>query len=245
MRYLVISDIHGNFEALQAALEAAPFDRVLCLGDLVGYGASPNEVVDKIRELAPAGQVRGNHDKVVAGLNDGYHFVSHALAAANWSREQLTKENLRYISSLPEGPVEVDSLITLSHGSPADEEQYILGEMDARSSFHAFKTAVCFFGHSHIGVVIGVQQGGPLFVRFPKTDEQLCIDPATYDQYLINPGSVGQPRDGDRRGSAALIDTESMMIQFLRFEYDIAIAQEKIRKAGLPEMLAARLEQGR
>jgi predicted phosphodiesterase len=245
VRYLVISDIHGNFEALQAALEAAPFDRVLCLGDLVGYGASPNEVVDKIRELAPAAQVRGNHDKVVAGLNDGYNFVSHALTAANWSREQLTEENLHYIKSLSEGPVEVDSLITLSHGSPADEEQYILGEVDARSGFRSFKTTVCFFGHSHISVVIGVQQGGPLFVRFPKSDEMLCIDPAAYDQYLINPGSVGQPRDGDCKGSAALIDTGSMVIRFLRFEYDIATAQEKIRKAGLPELLAARLEQGR
>jgi len=139
----------------------------------------------------------------------------------------------------------VDSLITLSHGSPADEEQYILGEVDARNSFGYFKTSVCFFGHSHISVVIGLRQGGSLYVRFPNADEQLCIDPAAYDQYLINPGSVGQPRDGNCRGSAALIDTDSMAIRFLRFEYDIAAAQEKIRKAGLPELLAARLEQGR
>jgi len=245
VRYLVISDIHGNLEALDTALRVAPFHALLCLGDLVGYGASPNEVVARIRESNPLAQVRGNHDKVVAGLNDGYNFVSHALIAANWSRTQLTEENLDYIKSLPEGPIEADSLMTLAHGSPADEEQYILGEMDARSSFLFFNTAICFFGHSHIAVVIAIQPDGSLFVKFPKADELLQIDTSLYSRYLINPGSVGQPRDGNWLGSTAVIDTESMTVKFHRFEYNVAAAQEKIRRAGLPELLAARLARGR
>jgi predicted phosphodiesterase len=245
VRYLIISDIHGNMEALDAVLRIAPFDALLCLGDLVGYGASPNEVIARIRESKPLAQVRGNHDKVVAGLNDGYNFVSHALVAANWSREQLTEENLDYIKSLPEGPVQADSLITLAHGSPADEEQYILGEMDARNGFLFFNTTICFFGHSHIAVVIAKQPDESLYVKFPKADEVLQIDPSLYSQYLINPGSVGQPRDGNWLGSAAIIDTESMTIKFHRFEYNVIAAQGKIRQAGLPEMLAERLARGR
>lgn len=245
MRYLILSDIHGNLEALESILQYRDYDKLVLLGDLVGYGANPNEVIDRVRALNPIAVIRGNHDKVVAGVNEGYHFVSHALEAANWSRSQLTPSNFEYLKALPAGPLQIDELITLAHGSPADEEEYILGELDARYNFEAFQTPVCFFGHSHIAVVIGMDGCKSLSVILPTGSETYQLDLQKYPKYLINPGSVGQPRDGEWRGSAAVLDTQTRLLQYVRFEYDIRAAQEKIIQAGLPAFLAERLARGR
>jgi diadenosine tetraphosphatase ApaH/serine/threonine PP2A family protein phosphatase len=181
----------------------------------------------------------------VVGVDEGYHFVSHALEAANWSREQLTPENFAYLQQLVAGPLEVEGLFTLAHGSPYDEEQYILGELDARLNFEVFHTPICFFGHSHVAVVIGLNGSQSLYVKMPHGSESYTLDFKSHLKYLINPGSVGQPRDGEWRGSAAVYNTKNQILQYLRFDYDLPKAQQRILQAGLPSFLAERLAYGR
>src|SRR5262245_17716763 len=152
MRYLILSDIHSNLEALEAVLRAAAvkkYDAVLVLGDLVGYGADPNAVVERIQGLKAKATVRGNHDKVAAGLDDPDDFNPVAKTAANWTRHELTPSTIEYLRAMPAGPVTVDDGIDICHGSPIDEDLYIVADLDAARSIAASQRSLCLFGHTH------------------------------------------------------------------------------------------------
>ena len=252
MRLLLVSDIHGNLEALEACLDAAPeHDSVANLGDVVGYGGSPNEVVELIRELSPI-NVRGNHDRCCCGLEDLSSFNPVAAEAANWTRAELSYNNLDWLRELPSGPLRDAAWDGLQfvHGSPLDEDAYITSTFGAGAALEASPFHLTFFGHTHI-------QGA--FARLRRVTEalplerlnsatcahisRLKLDPTV--KYLVNPGSVGQPRDRDRRAAFAIYDSDQDEILFYRVPYDIARAQERILQAGLPEVLALRLEDGR
>lgn len=246
MRYLIVSDIHGNREALEAVLAAAEgqYDRVVCCGDLVGYGADPNAVVDWVRTRAKV-VVRGNHDRACVGLEDLEWFNPVARAAALWTCRELTPENAAWVRALPRGPVTVDGFQVV-HGSPLDEDEYMLDPADARQSFAYMGSAVEFFGHTHI-------QGGFIWDRRRvevvgspalSSDRQL-LEFHPDRAYLVNPGSVGQPRDGDPRAAYVLYDPADGFLFYHRLAYDVAAAQDKIRRAGLPPLLAERLASGR
>ncbi len=246
MRYLVLSDLHANFEALNTVLESAAgnYDRILCLGDLVGYGADPNAVTDWVRANT-AVVVRGNHDRACAGLEDLAWFNPVARIAAEWTHHQLTPGNREYIATLPKGPISVENFQVM-HGAPLDEDEYMVQAADAGQAFPYLETSLAFFGHTHL-------QGGFEWTRshirvIPRpapgeTEFVLELDPDC--AYLINPGSVGQPRDADPRAAYVLYDPEDKYIVYRRTPYDISAAQEKIHNAELPGVLAERLSLGR
>jgi predicted phosphodiesterase len=251
VRILVLSDIHSNLEALEACLVSAPsFDQVVNLGDIVGYGASPNEVIERSRGLGSS-FVRGNHDKAAAGLMDLSDFNPVAGLAALWTRENLTPENLAWLKALPQGPVQLENLpeVQFVHGSPLGEDEYVVTLRDALDPLQAFSVPVTFFGHTHLqggfcfhtplSEVIRPQYGT---VSQPESCE-IQLDRGR--RYLLNPGSVGQPRDGDWRAAFALFDSESWKVSFHRTPYDVRAAQERIMAAALPQRLATRLAAGR
>lgn len=248
MRYLVLSDIHSNLEALDAVLRASAasrYDAVLVLGDLVGYGADPNAVVDRVRSLNPAAIVRGNHDKVAAGLDDAEDFNPMAKSAAHWTRESLRPEALRYLHDLPVGPTIVDNAVEICHGSPLDEDLYVVADIDAARSIAAARTALCLFGHTHVALSARMDNQRRLTIEAPQGNPEFttALDPDS--KYLINPGSVGQPRDGDSRAAYAIADMDRKAVTLHRVAYPIEAAQKKILDAGLPQMLAYRLGMGR
>jgi predicted phosphodiesterase len=244
VRYLVLSDIHGNWEALDAVAAQArgAYDLVVCCGDLVGYCADPNPVIDWVRANVNV-VVRGNHDKVCAGLEDLEWFNPVARTAAEWTLRALTPSNLEYLRNLPQGPAEVESFQIL-HGSPLDEDDYLISTFEVSQIQSYLDKRISFFGHTHLqgGFLCdwnGVRRiGGAL----PNGDTVLELDPDTW--YLVNPGSVGQPRDGDPRAAYVLYDPEARVVEYCRAAYDVGEAQRKIRAAGLPEILALRLETG-
>ena len=247
MRYLVLTDIHSNLEGLEACLADAErhgYDQTLVLGDIVGYGPDPNAVIERIRGLNLAAIVRGNHDKVAMGLNQAEGFHAAARAAASWMLDTLTAVNREWLVELPMGPTVVDGGVEICHGAPFDEDAYIFDELDARQAFDAATEPVSFYGHTHFAVAFRLM-GDTLDVIGPAVegDSALLLDPAA--KYLVNPGSVGQPRDGDPRAAYAIFDTEKSRIDMLRTPYDIQGTQAKMRKAGLPEPLARRLSAGR
>jgi diadenosine tetraphosphatase ApaH/serine/threonine PP2A family protein phosphatase len=244
VRYLILSDIHANIDALDAVLEAATdqWDEVLVLGDLVGYGAEPNAVIDRILELEPALVIRGNHDKASCGLDDGENFNQIARYAAAWTLQQLTPANRKYLRDLPQGPLDVDALVEICHGAPFDEDHYIFDAVDAQRALDASNRPVCLFGHTHLPVIFTLQ-GTQLMADLPDEElRSLTIDKNA--SYLINAGSVGQPRDGDPRAAYAVYHTDGVIV-FSRVEYNIAEAQRRISAAGLPQSLANRLGIGR
>jgi len=246
LRYLILSDLHGNLEALHAVLEssAAEYDRVLCLGDLVGYGADPNAVTDWVRANS-AVVVRGNHDRACAGLEDLAWFNPVARIAAEWTHTQLTTENRAYIAELPKGPIAIDGFQVM-HGSLLDEDEYMVQPSDAGQAFPYLETSLAFFGHTHL-------QGGfewahsrvRVIGRPTLGHKEAVLELYPDNAYLINPGSVGQPRDGDPRTAYALYNPDDEFLTYRRVPYDIATAQEKIHKADLPDILAHRLAVGR
>ncbi|MEJ2008974.1 MAG: metallophosphoesterase family protein [Acidobacteriota bacterium] len=248
MRYLILSDIHSNLEALEKCFELAEgkYDQVLCLGDLVGYGPDPNPVITRIQSTAQA-IVRGNHDKACCGLMGTEDFNFLARMATDWTRTHLTPEYFEFLRNLPNGPVQVDDM-ELVHGSPVDEDDYIFDSLDAAQAFRLANARIIFFGHSH-------RQGGFLLtdgkrlqpIQLPpmEDDEPARIDLDDSAQYLINPGSVGQPRDGDWRAAFVILDSDQHRVDFYRTPYNLAKTQEKMRAEGLPEPLIARLEVGR
>jgi predicted phosphodiesterase len=248
MRYLVLSDIHSNLEALEAVLRASAAqhcDAVLVLGDLVGYGADPNAVVDCVRGLNPAAIVRGNHDKVAAGLDDAEDFNPMAKSAAHWTRESLTPQTLEYLRHLPTGPLIVDDMIEICHGSPLDEDLYVVADIDAARSISVARTPVCLFGHTHVAVSARMDVQRCLHIDAPQGHPEFPTTISAESKYLINPGSVGQPRDGDSRAAYAIADLEQKVVTLYRVAYPIEAAQKKILDAGLPPMLAYRLGMGR
>lgn len=248
LRYLILSDIHSNLEALEKTLALADgkHDQVLCLGDLVGYGPDPNAVISRIQPLARV-IVRGNHDKACCGLTDADDFNFLARAATEWTRSQLTPDHFEFLRGLPNGPVRVDG-IELVHGSPFDEDEYIFDSLGAIQAFQSAEAPLVFFGHSH-------QQGGflltadkhlePIALPAIKNDEPAGVSFREDARFLLNPGSIGQPRDGDFRAAFAILDLDHQCVEFYRTPYDLAKTQEKMRAAGLPEPLIARLEIGR
>ena len=248
MRYLVLSDIHSNLEALDAVLRASAaqrYDAVLVLGDLVGYGADPNAVVDRVRSLNPAAIVRGNHDKVAAGLDDAEDFNPMAKSAAHWTRESLTPETFEYLRNLPTGPQIVDDTIEVCHGSPLDEDLYVVADIDAARAIAAARTAICLFGHTHVALNARMDSQRRLEIEAPQGHPEFVTAINPDSKYLINPGSVGQPRDGDSRAAYAIVDLERKAVTLYRVAYSIEAAQKKILEAGLPPMLAYRLGMGR
>ncbi len=263
MRALILSDIHANLQALHAVLDLAPaHDAVWNLGDVVGYGANPNEVIGRVRGLGSI-FVRGNHDRACCGLTDVDGFNPVAARAARWTQCVLSAEHIAWLRHLPQGPVQPlhDLLaeagqahpqlaaVRCVHGSLLDEDEYVLSARDAWQSLSPGGPAVNFFGHTHL-------QGG--FATDGEQWYRLTPDYATRDtaetwelqlssgaRYLLNPGSVGQPRDGNWRAAYAVYDSERNTVLFGRVPYDIRTAQESIVRAGLPDRLASRLRDGR
>lgn len=249
MRALVVSDVHGNLQALQAVLSAAgSFDELWNLGDIVGYGANPNEVIDIIRPLARI-NVRGNHDRVCCGLTSSQGFNPVAAEAAAWTHRHLTPANLEWLRAVPQGPVLASERALVAHGSPLDEDHYIISMRDAWSPLQRMSTEITFFGHTHVQGAFSQQapewqEIRPLYSTRDAAEE-FTFDVPSGTRHLINPGSVGQPRDGDWRAAFALYDTDAERVTFRRIPYDVAAAQQAIRSAGLPERLASRLSAGR
>ena len=250
MRALILSDIHGNLEALNAVLAAAaPYDALWNLGDMVGYGASPNEVIDLIRPAAQV-NVRGNHDRVCCGLTSALGFNPVARAAAEWTKKELTAANLEWLRAVPQGPVQPSQPgVSCVHGSPLNEDQYILSMRDAWAPLQQMLTAITFFGHTHLQGGFSQKDHDWHEIRPQYTNRNveswwtMKIPPAT--RHLINPGSVGQPRDHDWRAAFCLYDSDTAEIHYRRVPYDLTTAQGRILMAGLPERLAARLREGR
>lgn len=247
MRYLILSDIHANHTALDAALEVAKgrWDKAVCLGDLVGYGPDPNEVTERIREISVA-TIRGNHDKAVAGLTDFEEFNPVARAAVLWTRQQLHFENLRYLKELPKGPLQTDGF-SMIHGSVHDEDEYVFAPELALPGLQEAPSQVVFFGHTHIQGGYTLRGGEAGVLQFRPTGgnpfSRLTIEDGT--TYLLNPGSIGQPRDGDPRAAFAIANLEEHVVEFWRVAYDIQAVQSRMAQAGLPEPLALRLSFGR
>lgn len=247
MRILVLSDLHANLTALEAVLHAAEgrWDQCVCLGDVVGYGPDPNEVTSKIRALA-AQTIRGNHDKAVAGLMDTTDFNPVAKTAVDWTRSQLSPENLQWLKSLPAGPLAAYGIV-LVHGAFQDEDEYVFTPAQALDGLLDSTADLTFYGHTH-------HQGG--FSYQGSNLEILHVHPRPADsfaalriepnrRYLLNPGSVGQPRDADPRAGFAIADLAHGTVEFWRVPYDIASVQKRMRDAALPEPLIQRLAVGR
>ena len=245
MRYLIVSDLHANWEALEAVLDHASgnYDQILCCGDIVGYAADPNRAVDWVRESSHV-TVRGNHDKAVAGMEDLQWFNRVAQQATLWTQREMTADNLQFLSSLPKGPLDVDGF-QIMHGSPLDEDDYILSSGQAMMALSFVETPVSFFGHTHLqgGYLLRSTGSRQIDQVQPDTDHSHLYLSDNYAT-LINPGSVGQPRDGDPRAGYCLYVPEERLATLCRVRYDVQKAQRKIRQAGLPDVLAQRLAVG-
>ncbi len=251
MKYLVISDIHGNLEAFRAVLAHAARkrrDAVLFLGDAVGYGASPNQVVERLRTMgSKVVAVRGNHDRVVLDPEQGsVFFNAHARRAALWSAEVLTAANQRYLQGLPVGPRMVEDGLAICHGSPSDEDEYLFSESEAQAAFHDLQASVAFYGHSHVPCLfeLAIVNGRESLVGVLLRGSRVVIDLDAARRYFINPGSVGQPRDRDPRASYAMYDSDIRRLTLYRVPYNIEAARKRILSAGLPTILADRLLHG-
>jgi predicted phosphodiesterase len=266
LRILLISDVHSNLEALEACLAAAPaHDRVVNLGDVVGYGASPNEVTDRARAQG-AILVRGNHDKACTGAGGLEFFNPIAAWAAMWTQEVLTEENREWLRALPAGPVPLEGVMSPAvgngengsrpapvycvHGSPLDEDEYLLSGRDAVDVLARTGVRLTFFGHTHVQGGFALSDGEraqtlkPAYETHDDAEHaEFSMEPAT--KYLINPGSVGQPRDGDWRAGFALFDSDAYALTYYRVPYEIEKAQQRIYEAKLPDRLALRLREGR
>ena len=246
MRYLILSDIHANWEALQAVLADAggKYDKILCCGDIVGYGANPNEVTDWVRANV-ALCVRGNHDKAAAGLDDLEWFNPFAKESALWTQKQLSKENLTYLRFLERGPLRLNRMQIL-HGSPVDEDEYLVGRDDAQQVAYYLDVPYSFFGHTHLQGGFSYHRNGVRLIARPAPQEKRkAVELEADVYYLVNAGSVGQPRDADPRAAYALYTEGEPVVLLCRTTYDIAAAKKNIIAAGLPQFLAERLDSGR
>ncbi len=244
MKYAIISDIHGNLEALETALkeiEKEGIKYIFSAGDIVGYGADPEKCIELIRSRGIS-SVMGNHDYAVNNTSEEELFNSYARLAIQWTRNTISEDAKNFLSSLPFSVVKDD--FTLFHGA-LDEESpfnYILMPADSELSFQNLTTQVGFFGHSHVAGCFIKSENGIISYRSGIIDCEISIEEG--NKYLINVGSVGQPRDGNPNGAFAIFDTDKRIVRIKRFAYDIEKASKKIIDAGLPRFLAERLFEG-
>jgi predicted phosphodiesterase len=241
MRFAIFSDIHSNLEALEAVLADALERRCthfVCLGDVVGYNANPRECIERVRELdCPV--VKGNHDEEATLSASSERFNELAERAIHWTRDNLTDQDKEWLRSLPLQKQVHDFTIVHATLDTPGQWGYVFNNLDAVASFTYQRTAVCFFGHTHVPMVFIRGQSG---VR-QERKEHVRIEPGR--KYFINAGSVGQPRDGNWRAAYCIYDIENNLVELLRVKYDLATAQKKIAEAGLPQPLADRLAIGR
>lgn len=242
MRILVISDVHANLAALEAVLDSAPVhDAVWSLGDTVGYGAQPNECIDRLAESGASPSLVGNHDLAAVGLMPIKWFNAYAAAAATWTSAQLTAENrFRIRSGFTSESV---GQFYLVHGSPRDPARdYVLTQEDAVMSLGAVAAQVILCGHTHVPMLVEVDPvTGPQWIRIERDTPYRLGGKRS----LLNPGSVGQPRDGDSRAAALVLDTDELTASWVRIAYDIERTKRSILAEGLPGELAARLSYGK
>lgn len=240
MAVLVISDIHGNATALRAVIEAAgEVEAVWCLGDLVGYGPDPNECIELVRDLPNLVCLLGNHDAAALGQLDLNTFNHEAQISMQYMRRALRPENVEFLASLPEKQV-IDQ-VTLSHGSPRNPIwEYLLDAYSVAENFEAFDTQLCFVGHTHLQIIYSTLPEGGVRWTSPQLNRPIPLE----ERLILNPGSVGQPRDHDSRAAYALFDPAACTWEARRVDYDIVSVQERIRAAGLPIRHAQRLSEG-
>lgn len=248
MNYLLLSDIHANLEALEAVLEADRSfpqpDAVLVLGDLVGYGPDPAAVLTRLRSLpGPLQVIRGNHDRVVAGIDAGDTFNENARLAARWSRSVLTAADHSWLAMLPKGPLTLEGGEVAAHGSPLDEDDYLNTSGSIRQALQSLSAPILFCGHTHLPLVavLEAEQCSVTPLRRPKE----ALVRRSGQRLLFNPGSVGQPRDGDPRAAFARYDSEQGRMTLFRVAYDFGPTIRKMNEAGLPGLLSRRLAAGR
>ncbi|MDG5815244.1 metallophosphoesterase family protein [Chitinispirillales bacterium ANBcel5] len=243
MKYAIISDIHANLEALEAVFEDIDknetIDDVLCLGDIVGYGANPNECIELIKQRCPV-SILGNHDAAAVDLLSTQHFNIHAKIAIEWTTKELKPKNKEYLTTLPSKKI-LDP-ITLVHSTPYEPNMwyYITSLEEAAFNYQYFDTSACFIGHTHIPVIIVLNKDDEVYVH-QGSNYQV----SGAERVLINVGSVGQPRDRNPNSSYGIFDTDTMEFSFRRVTYDIEKTQAKMRKIKMPEFLANRLVEGR
>ena len=244
-RKLLVSDLHSNAAALKAVfsrLRRKRIDEIICLGDFVGYGAEPNQVLDVMRNARPRKvYIRGNHDRVAAGFDEGADFNSAAREAVFWTRERLSGPNRTFLRNLTVGPLRYHDTI-LCHGSPYDEDEYVFSEYHAAQILGSLDVPLIFYGHTHLPAVFSADSQMNVAGTLVRGEATFRLDSSR--RYLINPGSVGQPRDRNPDASCALLDTARMTIQFFRVPYDREKTQTAILRAGLPRILADRLSYG-
>ncbi|MDP2662244.1 MAG: metallophosphoesterase family protein [Dehalococcoidia bacterium] len=243
MRYAILSDIHSNLVAFQAVLEhletVGPFDQIWCLGDVVGYGPAPNECIELLRSFGHV-CIAGNHDWAAVDKLDISTFNPEAADAALWTSRELLPHNQAYLQSLPSTLVRGD--FTMAHGSPRDPIwEYVLSTGSATMAFESFAGPYCLIGHSHIPLLFQLNQGGTVSRQRFAPDRPTRLDGG---RWLLNPGSVGQPRDGDPRASYVLYDAGSGECRHFRIAYDIPATQAEMRRLHLPPPLADRLSYG-
>ena len=242
MRVLVISDIHANLNALEAVLaDAGQVDETWCLGDLIGYGPDPNEVVERLRDLPNLTCILGNHDVAVLGQMDYAVFNTDARKSLLWQQQHVTTSNMIYLENLSKDKL-VRGNVSLAHGSPRDPVwEYILNTLSARLNFGAFTTPYCFVGHTHIQCMFQLDAEKDLVTQYlPRPGQMIKLSPRA----ILNPGSVGQPRDRDSRSAYAIYDPQTSSWEPRRVAYDISAVQARIRAAELPEKHALRLAEG-
>lgn len=261
MRYGLVSDIHSNLAALEAVLQDmeqhGTLDGLLCMGDIVGYGPQPNEVIQRLKEYQLF-SIIGNHDMAVLGLLDLGDFNRDAVDANVWTRYQLTNDHASWLESL--GPLaRFDERVTLAHGSPSEPVwEYLTTPHSAARNFEAFDTPLCFVGHTHLPRVFRLREDGEnqsdpdpfeimrsgllrVEMRIPEPNELVELG---LQRMIVNPGSVGQPRDGDKRAAYAIYDDAEMTLMFGRAAYEVGQTQELMRQAQLPSRLIMRLDYG-
>lgn len=245
MRYAIISDIHSNLEALSTCLSFIPklrIDKIICLGDIVGYNASPNECTQVISKLSSLEIIRGNHDRAVA-FKDYHDFSRNASEAVRWTIMNLKNENEEYLKALDQGPKIIDNTFAICHGSTEDEDKYVVSAYTSRYDFEWLNDNninLLFFGHTHQQVSYSIDEENNI-TELINAELIMGKD----KKYMVNPGSIGQPRDNNPRASFAVYDSDEKQINIIRFEYKYHLTQEKILEAGLPRFLADRLELGR
>ena len=247
MKYAIISDLHANLEALQAVLDdAAPrVDAVVCLGDIVGYNADPHECLRRVRETC-AVVIAGNHDQAACGVRRYDDFNDWAREAIDWTRQRLSAAELGYLNALPETAPFGNGWLA-AHGSPRDTDEYLFDRLGFEVAFDHLRrlrpdVRGCFVGHTHLPMIWACSSDGRV-AQVGAESRTVRLDPAC--RYVVNPGSVGQPRDGNPLAAYAILDEAAATVEFRRVPYDVAAAQEKIYDAMLPSMLAERLAIGR